>query len=1096
MATRFRRPLLVLGTTILIMQAVFMPVGMVYAGTTMDTEEQDLVKLPPVKNYLEEESASDPHFFSTRSQVQGRVAESIQVTFYSDQEVSETRVVLPEEAMILKEQLPTGISIEQGEQPLEWIIQSKRAQHTFVLPLTFKEEGDYEVSIGEATTQLNIYTQEEHVTSKLPKEDSNEQDDSFIEKEIGSSSELPSKITEKADEELVGEIESKDPDKETPGKKYTKNQLDLRAFKERPDQPEISFFIDTFHANVNQLIFLQIVNQTDKRSYTVRIPKESAIDQASLSQGITISNSHGEYWMVETEEVEELVELPIQFSSKGSFFVSVDDDASHMFLVVEEINNSRRNDQDPIKAIDEQNLSLPKKLIEEEEHRILEEIRDSHNRSNTYARNWSQFRSAWNNSSVTGIYLEDTIPFSSSILGDSLNSRFTSVSVNPYLRTRAQINMRNSGNSLFMSGSSNLALRVPIISETANHSLPLVEHSGSGEILLAESGAVINRSRAHAVRMSGSSTLRLESRRSVIYNEQNFSPVRLSFYSTLRMTAGSIGGNVAGNNNIPPIDSTADSSIYIIGNNVMMGGRVEPIEHLSNTTTLNGVEYSLRQLTTYSIGWNSVDVHLTGINGSVIRSAVSRPNDFSTRYLANVNSTQYRSLIVNSSDSVGGIVSHSLTMEASPVTGGNPTTADSTIPPGGTTTIRANPSNGYRFVRWEVTGSGSSIADATNENTTFTMGSANATVRAEYERNTYKLELTASPVEGGNPTAGDKTLAQGAKTELTANPNTGYRFSHWELRSGAGASIEDFDKLTTIFTMGSGNASVHAHYERVQTLNLEASPTEGGELRADLHSLVQGETTTITATPNSGYRFSHWEIRSGSGSSIANTSAPSTTFTMGNSNATVRAVFEIDLISPLDPLDPEREVDPENKPELPEDQGMLTIDFVSSFQFGEQSISSKNQFYFARPQRLLNDDGTVNETEERPNYIQISDRRSVQDRDGWELSVRQKEQFKTSEGQELTGAQLVFQNQQVTTAQDGIEPGLIRRNQMTLNPDGSKQTLMKAQDTEGTGTWIYRFGDAETARESVRLYVPRGANPSADSYKTTLSWELSSVPPN
>lgn len=156
MTTRFRRPMLWLGTTILVMQAVFMPVGMVYAETTSDTEEQEIVELPPMKNYLEEEQASDPRFFFTRSRMQGVAEEPLQVKFFSDQEVSEARVFLPEEATLQKEQLPTGFSVEEGAQSNEWLVQSKRAQNTFVLPLVFKKVGIYVVSLESETIILEI----------------------------------------------------------------------------------------------------------------------------------------------------------------------------------------------------------------------------------------------------------------------------------------------------------------------------------------------------------------------------------------------------------------------------------------------------------------------------------------------------------------------------------------------------------------------------------------------------------------------------------------------------------------------------------------------------------------------------------------------------------------------------------------------------------------------------------------------------------------------------------------------------------------------------------------------------------------------------
>ncbi|MGL9772820.1 WxL domain-containing protein [Enterococcus sp. DIV0996a] len=211
--------------------------------------------------------------------------------------------------------------------------------------------------------------------------------------------------------------------------------------------------------------------------------------------------------------------------------------------------------------------------------------------------------------------------------------------------------------------------------------------------------------------------------------------------------------------------------------------------------------------------------------------------------------------------------------------------------------------------------------------------------------------------------------------------------------------------------------------------------------------------------------------------------------------ATTLIVGDIGPVSPVDPLDPEIEVTPENPPVLPEEQGPLSIDFASRFNFGEQNISVKDKTYYAQPQRLLNEDGTVNETQDRPNYIQISDRRPESKRNGWELAVTQNEQFKGKENQMLNGASLILSNQQVVTAQGGTEPGLQFTVPCRLVP-GNRRTLLKAQGNEGTGTWIYRFGDSETAGESVSLYVPKGTNPEATSYSTTLTWELSAVPDN
>ncbi|MFR0814122.1 MAG: WxL domain-containing protein [Enterococcus casseliflavus] len=54
-------------------------------------------------------------------------------------------------------------------------------------------------------------------------------------------------------------------------------------------------------------------------------------------------------------------------------------------------------------------------------------------------------------------------------------------------------------------------------------------------------------------------------------------------------------------------------------------------------------------------------------------------------------------------------------------------------------------------------------------------------------------------------------------------------------------------------------------------------------------------------------------------------------------------LWNLGLVLPVDPLDPEVEVNPENNPLLPEDQGQLSIVFICSFNFGSQAISVYDQ---------------------------------------------------------------------------------------------------------------------------------------------------------
>ncbi|MGG5325860.1 hypothetical protein IGJ83_003441 [Enterococcus pernyi] len=357
------------------------------------------------------------------------------------------------------------------------------------------------------------------------------------------------------------------------------------------------------------------------------------------------------------------------------------------------------------------------------------------------------------------------------------------------------------------------------------------------------------------------------------------------------------------------------------------------------------------------------------------------------------------------------------------------------------------------------------------------------------------LAFESFPIEGGSAESNKTSVFQSETVDISASPNPGYQFSRWEIASGSGGLIEDVKLENTNFTMGSSDTVLRAIFEEIKyEVVLEANPTNGGTPEVETHQLSPGEKTVIHANPHQGYDFVRWEIISGEGSLIDDPFNAVTDLTIGSEDTMIKAVYETKVVSPVDPLDPEVEVSPENTPELPEDQGQLSIDFISSFNFGSQAISVNDQTYYAKLQRLLNEDGTVNEFEERPNYIQISDRRPEKERNGWELAVTQKEQFKSEGNQVLNGASLVLSNQQVITAQGGTAPSL-QSDTRDLIP-GQRRTLLKAQGNEGAGTWIYRWGDGETAGESVALKVPKGANPEVTTYKTTLIWELAAVPDN
>lgn len=787
------------------------------------------------------------------------------------------------------------------------------------------------------------------------------------------------------------------------------NQPTIPYEKEQVMLQEFSFVDKTFRTLVGQTVILRFTSTLPADEVLVRIPGNGKLLESEFSMGETFQHSHGEYWRLETQSPQTTFELPVVFQTPGEYFITVDHDADHFYLEVEEeltvptIQEAEISEEEQVqvknedqpKAMSEfspdaqpvttaeQNLVISEELIAIENERILEETLDPSNRSSSTVRNWSQFRSAWNSSRTTEIRITDNIIYSFSITGSSLNARSTNIVLIGDTGIINRLDFGGSSNILEMNGFANLSIRaIHFLGESR-----IVRHNGSGLVDMTNcwSWPTLGRApvvEAQNINLSGGIRIR---------STDATSPISVVRGGTLTITPterGYITANYSGSTNgTKPISSDTSSRIILNTNRLTMGTSSE----------------------TPRSSWHQVNATLSGVNGSQVVSSNSSPNDFAERYTQLFNEAWYSSLIFN--------------------------------------------------------GSGSGFEPPIQTGT-----------------------VTAKYVDSeGNELAQSESIIGNVGTRYTTQPKD---IDGWTL-------IEVPSNASGLFTQEP--ITVRYVYQRKKwSLSLQANPTLGGSPSSDNETLSEKETTTIRANPNDEYRFVKWEIVSGTNAKIANETAENTTFTMGNSAASVRAIYEKELtnVNPLDPLDPDKEIDPENPPGLPEDQGLFSIDFVSQFDFGSQVISAQDKTYYAKPQRLLSEDGSVIEGEERPNYVQISDRRSGPERDGWELAVQQNEQFHTKTGKELVGARLVLQNQQVVTAKGGIEPGLQLTNPMALIPGGAKRTLLKAQGPEGVGTWIYRFGNADSAAQSVALEVPKGAIPSAESYTTTLTWELSSVPNN
>ena len=989
MTTRLRKPLLVLGTTILVMQAVFMPVGMVYAETTMDTEEQEQVELPLMKNYLEEEQASDPCFFFPHSRMQGTAKESLQVTFFSDQEVSESRVFLPEEATLLKDQLPTGVSVEEGAQPNEWIVQSKRAQHTFVLPLVFDESGSYEVSVEDESLFIDIT--EKEVEEEPTKNESFEATES-------------TDLDSKNDESNIKHNQEDNDEKTITTNTYgVANVIDWIGFIEAFSDPSITtidinddFEVPTTplsnqngllagdNANINgSATFVYLIKSSISRTLTIN-GHGHQLDFGSVSLGMSsVTHSANSPWDITFND------LDIYSGNWWGFFQT-----ANLTVAQHAISNITLHNIN----------SYGNELIAPYYTNVnISGIVNNHI-TETYT---SKFRSNWRVNTVESVNLETRslrIKESATLNLSTVNSGniiigLGGLDANLTLEKNATINIESNG-STTGANANGLGASIDIV---------------NGNLIMSENSVInLNTSRSY-------SAIQLRSSGSSLLMEKN---AKINIHST----------------------GHTNSTNSIHRNLIYMGTG-------SNLMVEDGAEFSINAINRGSA--NSHILHVAGnAHVSIGKDAKLNIKSDST---SNTQSLMYFA-------SAGSVFEFS----------------------------------DAKKVNLERTGE---IAGTTN-NGLINIAGSNGLLDIDVQsvRQWERGNFEANPDFSWTP---------------VFNLNLRYAGVIPTIDTISSTSIETIDSFKENFTT-----------QNVQRVLFEKIPDVEISIDSLTDDPAERNSFTVTgkATPNSYIRLSGdpaipignitspnildsdfyhtiadengnylYEIPNGLKFTAGNT-VVAYAFLNGKYSTARTIVEERKYISPVDPLDPEIEVDPENKPELPENQGLLSIDFISSFNFSSQVISAKDQTYYAQSQRLLTEDGIVTE-EKRPNYVQISDRRSENERNGWELAVTQREQFKGKENQVLNGASLRLSNQQVITAKGGTAPS-IQSGPYTLLVPGNRRSLLKAQGSEGTGTWIYRFGDEQTAGESVELNVPQGSNPEATNYSTTLIWELSAVPNN
>jgi PKD repeat protein len=188
--------------------------------------------------------------------------------------------------------------------------------------------------------------------------------------------------------------------------------------------------------------------------------------------------------------------------------------------------------------------------------------------------------------------------------------------------------------------------------------------------------------------------------------------------------------------------------------------------------------------------------------------------------------------------------------------------------------VTAIPEAHYLFDHWLLDGN-----PAGSANPISILMTDDHTLQPIFVLHNYTLTITATAGGTTNPSPGTYTYPAGTLVQVTAIPNTGYRFDHWVLDSSSAGSANPIS-----VTMNDNHA-LQAVFAETHTLVITVS--EGGTTSPPPGTYVYDAPTdvTVTAIPNANYRFDHWvygDVNIGSANPV--------TVHVG-SNHTLHAVF-------------------------------------------------------------------------------------------------------------------------------------------------------------------------------------------------------------
>ena len=228
---------------------------------------------------------------------------------------------------------------------------------------------------------------------------------------------------------------------------------------------------------------------------------------------------------------------------------------------------------------------------------------------------------------------------------------------------------------------------------------------------------------------------------------------------------------------------------------------------------------------------------------------------------------------------------------------------------GAVVTLTATASAGYTFTGWTVTGGNVTLSSTTASPATFTMPEEDVAVTANFtavkSKHTVTVDVpqTAGAAASPGTASADKSeAAEGETITLTATPTAGFVFTGWTV-TGGNVTLNSTTASPATFTMPDGDVSITANFEKPKhKVTVTSSNVSWGTATVDKTDAAEGETVTITAISESGYKLNSSTVVEGGvnltqtpgswGVMIGNGKKNYTmTFTMGTEDVTIALTF-------------------------------------------------------------------------------------------------------------------------------------------------------------------------------------------------------------